>query len=286
MKRCPLGHENSEAASRCEVCLARFRVPSLVRELDGIPEVPLTVRAGEEDRLVVRILQTGGDSGPCTVSVAGEAAPWVAPLRRELVTAPGETVDVRVRIRPPPETAGGLWSAVLRVEGGGPGEALVEADLILRVLEPEDEAPVVPPPPPLPPSMPLLSVPPPPPPAPLRPERPEPAELPVRPPPPASPGERTPRAWLELPDDRVPLFDGEVVLGRHPTVDVVIDDPGASRRHAALRVAQGGGDVVATVHDLGSTNGTYVNGVRVVHAMLRVGDRVTLGRTDVVLLGK
>ena len=281
MKRCPLGHENPDEASRCEACLARFTVLPLVRELEGVPEVPLMVHAGEEDWLVVRVLQAGGVSGATTVSVAGEAAPWVAPVRRELVTGPGETADVRVRIHPPPETAAGLWSAVLRVEGGSHDPPL-EADLILHVLEPEDAAPVVPPPPP---PVPVPSEPPPPPFAPP-PEPPEPPEPPMEPLPPEPPGERDPLAWLGMPDGFVPLFDGEVVLGRDPTVDIVVDDPGVSRRHAALRVVRDGGDVVATVHDLGSTNGTYVNGERVADAALRVGDQLTLGQTGLGVLGE
>lgn len=48
-----------------------------------------------------------------------------------------------------------------------------------------------------------------------------------------------------------------------------------SRRHASIAVA--GGSVQLT--DLGSTNGTYVNGQRVQQASLRLGDRVTLGST-------
>ncbi|MDP9229002.1 MAG: FHA domain-containing protein, partial [Actinomycetota bacterium] len=55
-------------------------------------------------------------------------------------------------------------------------------------------------------------------------------------------------------------LDGEVVLGREPgSVDLVIDDPGISRRHAAVRAL--GGSI--TVEDLGSSNGTYANGERI-----------------------
>ena len=49
--------------------------------------------------------------------------------------------------------------------------------------------------------------------------------------------------------------DGELILGReHGSADLVIDDPGVSRRHA--RVLTDGAGVV--VEDLGSSNGTYV----------------------------
>lgn len=56
--------------------------------------------------------------------------------------------------------------------------------------------------------------------------------------------------------DEYPL-EGETVLGRERgSADLVLDDPGVSRRHAAVRAL--GGSI--TVQDLGSSNGTYVNG--------------------------
>jgi hypothetical protein len=66
----------------------------------------------------------------------------------------------------------------------------------------------------------------------------------------------------------------DLVLGRQ--ADLVIDDPQVSRRHAALRPAGGR----LEVEDLGSLNGTWVNGVRV-HGTVRLapGDRVRLGDT-------
>jgi ABC transport system ATP-binding/permease protein len=63
-------------------------------------------------------------------------------------------------------------------------------------------------------------------------------------------------------------------IGRDPDNDVVIDAPMVSRRHARL-VVDGDG---ARIEDLGSSNGTYVNGVRVRGAaVVRPGDRVGLG---------
>ncbi len=66
-----------------------------------------------------------------------------------------------------------------------------------------------------------------------------------------------------------------VTLGRLPECDVVIQDPGASRRHARIHVE--GSDWVLT--DLGSTNGTLVNDVSVEEHRLRDGDRITIGAT-------
>ncbi len=67
-----------------------------------------------------------------------------------------------------------------------------------------------------------------------------------------------------------------VVLGRSKEADVLLDDPYASEFHMRL-VAQENGIVL---HDLGSTNGTYVNGRRITApTTLRRGDNVQVGKT-------
>lgn len=66
------------------------------------------------------------------------------------------------------------------------------------------------------------------------------------------------------------------VLGRSSEADVVLDDPYASEFHMRL-VAQDSGIML---HDLGSTNGTYVNGRRVTApTQLRRGDTIQVGKT-------
>ena len=66
------------------------------------------------------------------------------------------------------------------------------------------------------------------------------------------------------------------VLGRSPEADLVLGDPYASEFHMRL-VAQESGIML---HDLGSTNGTYVNGRRVTApTQLRRGDTVQVGKT-------
>jgi pSer/pThr/pTyr-binding forkhead associated (FHA) protein len=66
-----------------------------------------------------------------------------------------------------------------------------------------------------------------------------------------------------------------LVLGRQ-AADLPIDDPEVSRRHAALRPADDG----LEIEDLGSLNGTWVNGTRIQGAVrLAAGDRVQLGDT-------
>lgn len=66
------------------------------------------------------------------------------------------------------------------------------------------------------------------------------------------------------------------VLGRSDEADLVLDDPYASEFHMRL-VAQEDGIML---HDLGSTNGTYVNGRRVTApTQLRRGDTIQVGKT-------
>lgn len=67
-----------------------------------------------------------------------------------------------------------------------------------------------------------------------------------------------------------------VVMGRSEETDVVLDDPYASEFHLRL-VSQEGGMML---HDLGSTNGTYVNGRRVsAPTELKRGDTIQVGKT-------
>jgi hypothetical protein len=68
------------------------------------------------------------------------------------------------------------------------------------------------------------------------------------------------------------------VLGRSRQADVYVTDANVSRRHA--EVVREGSDY--WVVDLGSTNGTHVNGERVQRTRLEDGDVITIGSTDVV----
>ena len=67
---------------------------------------------------------------------------------------------------------------------------------------------------------------------------------------------------------------GEVVIGRSPECHVVLKDFGISRQHAKVMVDEDGCRIV----DLKSKNGTQVNGVPVVEAPLKDGDRILLGK--------
>jgi hypothetical protein len=71
-------------------------------------------------------------------------------------------------------------------------------------------------------------------------------------------------------------LEGELAtIGRLPECEVSLADKGASRRHAQIRMKDG----VATLTDLGSTNGTKLNGQLVQSRPLEDGDRITVGTT-------
>lgn len=75
------------------------------------------------------------------------------------------------------------------------------------------------------------------------------------------------------------LLTGPVtVIGRGSEADIIVDDPGISRRHLEIRVTPDG--VIAS--DLGSTNGTYVEGHQVPAATLVDGNTITIGRTRIL----
>lgn len=68
------------------------------------------------------------------------------------------------------------------------------------------------------------------------------------------------------------LKEGEAILGRAPDAGIPINDGRVSRQHLSLEVAESG----TTLTDLGSTNGTYVNGQRVQTHVLQDGDKVQI----------
>lgn len=72
----------------------------------------------------------------------------------------------------------------------------------------------------------------------------------------------------------VPLSKERTTLGRRPYNDIVIDNLAISGEHAVLHMA---GDSVE-IEDLGSTNGTYVNGQPVKRQALHTGDTVEVGK--------
>jgi hypothetical protein len=93
------------------------------------------------------------------------------------------------------------------------------------------------------------------------------------------------RPWLDVDGERYPLMGAITILGRDDIADIILDDPGISRRHSELRVTTDGPRFVTTIRDLGSTNGTFVNGERITSEHLEDGDRITVGRTSITFRG-
>jgi hypothetical protein len=86
-------------------------------------------------------------------------------------------------------------------------------------------------------------------------------------------------AALVLPDARrLTLGTEPVAIGRMPECAIALADPNVSRRHAEVRRADDGGGGYVIV-DLGSTNGTKVNGIGVHSHRLQHGDEITVGST-------
>ena len=77
---------------------------------------------------------------------------------------------------------------------------------------------------------------------------------------------------------RIPVGEDPISIGRLPECDVVLSDPNVSRRHAEVR--RRGNEFI--VIDLGSTNGTRVNGAGVKERRLNDGDKITLGGTQIL----
>lgn len=76
------------------------------------------------------------------------------------------------------------------------------------------------------------------------------------------------------------LPGNEKTIGRAKGVDFVVDAPLVSRVHCRLTAHPAGR---LEVEDLKSTNGTFVNGQRVTHATLKVGDRLGVGRVELTV---
>jgi pSer/pThr/pTyr-binding forkhead associated (FHA) protein len=71
------------------------------------------------------------------------------------------------------------------------------------------------------------------------------------------------------------LLDTDLsTVGRHPESDIFLDDITVSRRHVEFRRSED----AFRVHDVGSLNGTYLNGDRVDDAALQNGDEVRIGK--------
>src|SRR5215510_378054 len=76
-----------------------------------------------------------------------------------------------------------------------------------------------------------------------------------------------------------PLTGNQVIIGREEGIGISLQDPESSRRHA--RISWQGGRFV--VEDMGSTNGTFVNGIQITSPqILSPGDSIGIGQTALV----
>lgn len=69
-------------------------------------------------------------------------------------------------------------------------------------------------------------------------------------------------------------------MGRAPRADFVVDAALVSRVHCRFTLSEAN---ELELEDLGSTNGTFVNGRKVIKAMLNDGDKLTIGRVEFVV---
>jgi pSer/pThr/pTyr-binding forkhead associated (FHA) protein len=74
--------------------------------------------------------------------------------------------------------------------------------------------------------------------------------------------------------------DKQIVIGRSSELDMVLVEDMVSRKHAKIMIANG----AITIEDLGSTNGTFVNGEKVKQARLKEGDRILIGTSILKLI--
>lgn len=86
------------------------------------------------------------------------------------------------------------------------------------------------------------------------------------------------QAVIEVDGRRHPLTRARTVVGRGSDADIAISDAGSSRKH--VEILWDGER--AMMRDLGSTNGTKVNGQKVREAPLPTDTTITIGRTDLV----
>ncbi len=94
-----------------------------------------------------------------------------------------------------------------------------------------------------------------------------------------------PKIRIHLSEDNQTVHDlseERITVGRLPDNSLQIEDDSVSSHHAELTLE--GGEY--HLHDLGSTNGTYINGEQRTDAILKSGDQIRFGKIDCVMMGE
>lgn len=82
--------------------------------------------------------------------------------------------------------------------------------------------------------------------------------------------------------EEIDLIDGTYVIGRDPGSNIFLNDITVSRRHCELILSP----TKAALRDMGSLNGTYVNGNRIEEIELKSGDEVQIGKFKLLYIHK
>lgn len=95
----------------------------------------------------------------------------------------------------------------------------------------------------------------------------------------------SPRSLFEIASSsglaRIPAREGTLTIGRAPDNDIVLSgEPTVSRHHAELTCELAGTETSWSLRDLGSSNGTHVNG-----ELLKAGETRPIGHGDIVAVG-
>ena len=86
-------------------------------------------------------------------------------------------------------------------------------------------------------------------------------------------------SWADAKGPHSVIVEGKILVGSASDVGVTVQDPAVSRLHAEIAVQEDG----VWVRDLGSKNGTFVEGIRISGARVPPGAKVRVGSTDLVL---
>lgn len=80
----------------------------------------------------------------------------------------------------------------------------------------------------------------------------------------------------------VPITRQTTSIGRHPTNDLIINDPRVSRWHAQLRFEEN----QFVIHDTASTFGTFLNSEKIEQAAVKTGDTISFAQTPVLFIDR